>query len=126
MASEARIEIDLSSPEPAYRQVAGQLRALIVNGTLKPDDALPPVRRLAVDLGVHFNTIAEAYRQLAEEGHVEVNQGKAARVVQRAHTKANAATREHFAARLRSLLAEARASGMDREELRKLVEGELT
>jgi len=54
------IRIDLASPVPAYRQIANALRALLVDGTFPIRHPLPTVRRLAVDLGVHHNTVAEA------------------------------------------------------------------
>ena len=68
MPATARIRIDPSSGIPAVRQIADNLRVLLVGGQLAPGAALPPVRRVAVELGVHFNTVAEAYRQLAAEG----------------------------------------------------------
>ncbi|MGO4879595.1 MAG: GntR family transcriptional regulator [Bryobacteraceae bacterium] len=49
------------------RQIVDHLRTLRVEGAVAPSDALPSVRRLAIDLGVHFNTIADAYRALAED-----------------------------------------------------------
>ena len=56
----------MTAAEPVYRQIAAQLRVLIVEGALRPGDALPPVRRVARDLAVHFNTVAEAFRMVAE------------------------------------------------------------
>jgi selenocysteine-specific elongation factor len=52
----------LGSPVPAYRQIANAFRALLVAGSFPVGEPLPTVRQLAVDLGVHHNTIAEAYR----------------------------------------------------------------
>jgi len=68
MAGSARIRIDLNSPVPATRQIADGLRVELVEGRLKPGSGLPSVRRVAMELGVHFNTVAEAYRVLAAEG----------------------------------------------------------
>jgi GntR family transcriptional regulator len=126
MDGEPHIQIDLGSPEPAYRQVAGQVRALIVSGALRPGDTLPGVRRLAMDLGVHFNTVAEAYRQLGEEGLVEVNQGKSARILARRAGPVEAEALARFSGRLRGLLGEMRAAGVSPDEIRRLVEGELS
>jgi GntR family transcriptional regulator len=66
MRQPAQIRLDTSSDTPAYRQVADQLRTIAVEGVVRPGDTLPPIRRLALELGVHFNTIAEAYRVLAQ------------------------------------------------------------
>jgi DNA-binding transcriptional regulator YhcF (GntR family) len=59
------LQIDLSLATPAYEQIASGLRRLLVEGAFRPGDQLPTVRRLAMDLGVHHNTVAEAYRRLA-------------------------------------------------------------
>jgi GntR family transcriptional regulator len=107
-----RIRIDPNSPVPAYRQIVDAIRVLLVGGQLHPGDVLPPVRRLAVDLGVHFNTVGEAYRQLAEEGWLEVRHGRNATVMSRAQPAASDEGLESFRRRLQSLVAEARAAGV--------------
>jgi GntR family transcriptional regulator len=106
------IQIDLDSTTPVNRQIVEQLRLQLVAGGIRPGDALPSVRRLAIDLGVHFNTIADAYRTLAEEGWLDVSQGRAVRVRERATPPASSETRQMFLRRLRQLVAEARASGV--------------
>jgi DNA-binding transcriptional regulator YhcF (GntR family) len=88
---------------------------------------LPPVRQLAADLGVHFNTVAEAYRLLAEEGWLQLRRGRGAAVVDRKTPRANAAAMDGFSRRLRELVAEVRAGGVTSKtiarELRQLAEG---
>src|SRR5450759_754489 len=106
------IQIDLDSTTPVNRQIVEQLRLQLVAGGIRPGDALPSVRRLAIDLGVHFNTVADAYRTLAEEGWLDVSQGRAVRVRERAMPPASSKTRQMFLRRLRQLVAEARASGV--------------
>ncbi|WP_336640328.1 aminotransferase class I/II-fold pyridoxal phosphate-dependent enzyme [Microbacterium sp. USHLN272] len=56
--------------------IADSVRALRDRGTLRPGDALPPVRELAATLGVNRNTAVAAYRQLAQAGLV-VSRGRA-------------------------------------------------
>jgi uncharacterized membrane protein/DNA-binding transcriptional regulator YhcF (GntR family) len=62
------LTIDRSDAVPVYEQVASQIRRLIAGGDLPVGALLPPVRRLAGDLGVGLNTIARAYRALGDEG----------------------------------------------------------
>jgi GntR family transcriptional regulator len=107
-----RIQIDLDSTTPVNRQIVDQLRLHLVAGGIRAGDALPSVRRLAIDLGVHFNTVADAYRTLAEEGWLDVSQGRAVRVRERAVPPASSETRQIFRRRLRQLVAQARASGV--------------
>jgi len=121
------LRIDLHSPVPVYRQIVDGLRILLVNGELKPGDQLPPVRRLALDLDVHFNTVAEAYRTLAGEGWLEIVRRSGAQVVARdAPNRTDPAVAEGFQRRLRELVAEVQARGITRarvaRELRRLAE----
>jgi DNA-binding transcriptional regulator YhcF (GntR family) len=109
----ALLRIDLDSPTPVYRQIVNSLRALLVEGTLKAGDILPPVRQLALDLGVHFNTVAEAYRILAEEGWLNVRRRRGALVVERSLPRpADPAKTEAFTRRVRQLIAEVQSQGM--------------
>jgi GntR family transcriptional regulator len=109
---DATIRIDPRSAAPAYRQIVEQIRTFIVEGILAPGSELPSVRRLAIDLGVHFNTVAEAYRTLAEEGWLEVSHGRPARIRERsAPPQPGKQAEARFRERLRRLIEEMRAEG---------------
>lgn len=127
MKSAASLQIDLESATPVGRQIVDGLRTLLVEQALRPGDDLPSLRRLALDLGVHFNTVAEAYRTLAEEGWLEVTHGRAARVRERRAPRADEQQASGFRKRLRELVAEMRSAGMPTskviEELRVVMEG---
>jgi len=113
MAQNPRIRIDPASGVPAVRQITDSLRVLLVEGRLAPGTALPSVRRVAVELGVHFNTVAEAYRQLAAEGWLDLKHGRGAVVVPRALPAVkNGAWTEDFRNRLRVLMAQMRSQGI--------------
>ena len=106
------LTIDLASSTPVYRQIIDGLRVLFVNRRLAPGDALPPVRRLALDLGVHFNTVAQAYRALAEEGWIQIAGRSGARVIERQAPDAHhAELAADLQRRLGELIAELRARG---------------
>lgn len=119
MSGPPLIRIDLSSPTPAYEQIAGSLRSLLVAGELPPGTGLPPVRQLAIDLAVHFNTVAQAYRILAEEGWLDLRQGRGATVVARAEEMATPAVRAAVSNELNRLVASALTRGVGPAELRK-------
>jgi DNA-binding transcriptional regulator YhcF (GntR family) len=74
------ITIDLDAAMPVYRQIADEIRALIARGSLLDGAELPSVRRLGAAVGVNQNTVAKAYRILADEGLVTMRQGAGARV----------------------------------------------
>lgn len=65
------IVVDPGSPTPPYEQLRRQLVEQIGDGTLAGGAKLPPVRRLAEDLGLAANTVARAYRELEADGFVE-------------------------------------------------------
>lgn len=123
-----RIRIDLSSPVPAYRQIVDCVRVLLVEGALTPGSQLPSVRRLAMELGVHHNTVGEAYRELAGEGWLDLRHGRGATVVSRGAVPSASPERlQDYRNRLRNLIAKMRSEGVPlakiAAELRSLTEG---
>jgi DNA-binding transcriptional regulator YhcF (GntR family) len=112
------IEIHTDSPLPVYRQIADALRHHLVAARLKPGDLLPPVRQLAVDLGVHFNTVAQAYRLLADEGWLDLKRRRGALVLERALPRRRDETRvDALLTRLRDLTAELRSAGVTQTQI---------
>lgn len=67
--------IDPSDAQPLYVQVYEQCKSNIIEGAFPAGDKLPPIRRLADDLGIARNTVEAAYRQLAQEGFVASKPG---------------------------------------------------
>jgi DNA-binding transcriptional regulator YhcF (GntR family) len=124
-----RIRINLNSAMPVYRQICDQVRTAIVEGLLAPGAELPGVRRLAIDLGIHFNTVAQAYRTLGEEGWLEVSQGRTVRVAAGPgrDTVADDDALVEFREQVRHLSAQARGRGISADRLaatlRSLAEG---
>ena len=106
------LRIDLKSTTPVYEQIANGLRAELVAGRFGPGEKLPTVRRLAIDLGVHHNTVAEAYRQLANEGWLELKRHHGATVRERRLPRAGPEAKERFARPLRELVARALGEGL--------------
>jgi GntR family transcriptional regulator len=111
------LRIDLESPVPVYEQLSSGIRSELVAGRLRPGEQLPTVRQLALDLGVHHNTVAEAYRLLAREGWLDLRRGRGALVIARQHPEPNEHARIEFARRLRELAAKAIAEGVPRPEV---------
>ena len=56
------------------------VRALLQSGQLRPGQALPPVRDLAVELDINRNTVAAAYKRLSAAG-IAVTQGRLGTII---------------------------------------------
>lgn len=116
------ITIDEADARPIYVQVAEEIKALIARGELAEGAPLPPVRQLAADLGVNLNTVATAYRELQEEGLVNIRHGAGAVVASRtARDKSEEALRKPLRAALTGLVL----AGLPRVEIMNLVQSEL-
>lgn len=113
MPKTPQLRIDPNSTVPAVRQISDGLRILLVEGELAPGTELPSVRRVAMELGVHFNTVAESYRQLASEGWIDQKHGRGAIVISRsAPAEAESGRLAEFRQRLRGLVAQMRSEGV--------------
>ena len=122
------ISIDLNSPVPVYRQIVDAIRHLLVDRALEPGDQLPTVRQLATDLAVHFNTVAQAYRVLSDEGWLDLKRKRGATILDRRQPDAPSKERQnHSLRRLKELTAQLRAEGIPARQiahqLRKLADG---
>jgi GntR family transcriptional regulator len=116
------LQIDLSLPVPAYGQIASGLRRLLVEGAFRAGDQLPTVRRLAMDLGVHHNTVAEAYRLLAGEGWLDLRRGRGATVREKPPARRDPHARARFGRGLKELVAKAITEGVPRAALSEEIE----
>ena len=61
---------------PIYEQIKQQVKAAILSGELKEDEALPSLRTLAKDLKISVITTMKAYELLEQQGLVTAVQGK--------------------------------------------------
>ncbi len=119
MKREPQLIIDTASNVPVYRQVVDNLRSLLVEGALKPGDSLPTVRELGFELGIHFNTVAEAYRLLAAEGWLELKRHRGAVVIERTAPAQQPESAKAFSRSLRQLVAQVRADGLSTTAIKK-------
>jgi len=111
-----QIRVILDSPTPVYRQIVDAIRSFCVAGSLAPGARLPTVRELASSLGVHFNTVAEAYRVLSDEGWVAIEGRRGVTVLDRERPRTpNATASADEASRLRHFIAELHGKGFSKD-----------
>ena len=110
------ITIDPSDPAPLHEQIAAAVRRAVAGGDLAPHERLPGARDLADAIDVNVNTVLRAYRELRDEGLLELRRGRGATVTDRG------VDRGRVLEAVDRLVAEARRVGMDTDEILRLVE----
>lgn len=116
--------LDPRLPTPLYAQIAERVRVAMASGELMAGDALPSVRTLATRLRVNPATVVQAYRDLEQEGLVDMRQGAGSFVADVAPER-RARSRAASAKKLvRDLLAEAARQGVSADELRRAFDDE--
>jgi len=113
------LRVDLGSTQPLHEQLAGQVRAAIAAGDVKPGERLPPARELAASLDVNVHTLLRALQTLRDEGLVEMRRGRGTTIADAAVD--SAAVHQHA----RSLVDAARSLGMSDDEILTTVKAQL-
>lgn len=64
------ISIDYTDRTPIYEQIVQSIERLIALGILQPEEKLPSVRSLGIELSTNHNTIQKAYALLEQRGTI--------------------------------------------------------
>ena len=81
---------------PIYRQLRDRVVAMILDGVLKPGDALPSVRQVAADFQLNPITVSKGYQELVDEQLVEKRRGLGMYVTDGARAALMKSERERF------------------------------
>lgn len=90
------VNIQWSDGAPIYRQLKERVIAMMLDGVLKPGDALPSVRQVAADYQLNPITVSRAYQELADEALVEKRRGLGMFVTDEASKKLLSNERDRF------------------------------
>ncbi|HUH90067.1 MAG TPA: GntR family transcriptional regulator [Lysobacter sp.] len=85
-----------SDGAPIYRQLKERVVAMMLDGVLKPGDALPSVRQVAADYQLNPITVSRAYQELVDEALVEKRRGLGMYMTEGAAKKLLASERTRF------------------------------
>ena len=118
--------IEFSDGLAIYEQIVRQVKYAVAGGALKPGELVPSVRELARELAINPNTVARAYRELQRDRVIETVRGTGLEVASGAAERCRNERIKLIRARLKQVLAEAKRSGLNGDELRALVDKELT
>lgn len=117
------MEIVISSnvDKPIYEQIVSQIKGQIMDGHLRPGEAIPSMRTLAKSIHVSVLTVQKAYEQLQKDGFIEMTIGRGSFVS--AHNKdfILEEKRRQVESYLQLAANTARESGIALEDLQKLL-----
>jgi len=111
---------------PIYLQLMEQIRHAIGTGALRPGEQLPGIRPMAEELVINPNTVAKAYRELEHEGVIELRHGSGAFVSENAGARKVTDKLRAGQVVVAAAIERLRARGVSDEEIRRLVEAELS
>lgn len=120
--SHMKIIINHSSMQPIYEQITDQIKAMIIDGTLKEEEMLPSVRTLAKELKISALTVKKAYDFLEEEGFVVTVHGKGSFIAKNNQGLLMEERKREIETELEEVIRKARISGLSEEEIRELFE----
>jgi DNA-binding transcriptional regulator YhcF (GntR family) len=97
----------------------------LASGLYPPGCRLPTSRELAAELGVHRNTVAKAYKSLAELGLIATTPGRGTFAAARVEPDNRRLHGQHVRDRLADAVLRARRANLDEAELRRLIDEEI-
>ena len=119
-------DIEPDGPVPIYEQIVSQVIYSVAAGALGPGLTIPSVRELAERLLVNPNTVARAFQELERAGVVTARRGRGMEVTAEAPALCRGRRQELVRERIRAALREAASSALTPEQIRKIVDEELT
>jgi GntR family transcriptional regulator len=109
---------DWNDSAPIYKQLKERVIGMLLDGALKPGDALPSVRQIAADYQLNPITVSRAYQELVDDQLVEKRRGIGMYVTEGASEKLLASERERFVREeWPAMVARIRRLGLDLDEL---------
>ena len=115
------ITISMADGVPIYRQIVNQIKYLVASGLLQPDEELPPIRTLALQLKVTPNTIVKAYGELEISGVIHKRRGAGTYVSEGRQQMARRERQRIIEQRIDALLAEAHQLNFAADDILRMV-----
>lgn len=90
------MSVNWNDQTPIYRQLKQRVLGMMLDGLLKPGDALPSVRQVAAEYQLNPITVLKAYQELVDEELVEKRRGVGMYMTESAFDKLLANERQRF------------------------------
>lgn len=115
------ISLDLKSSKPIYEQIVEQTKYNVMKGYLKPGDAIPSVRKLALELKITPGTVAKAYQELERQEIIETIRGKGTFIAREIRLEEDKKRLINVKRQLNSVIMELKMMGYDKKMVVQLV-----
>jgi len=119
------VRVERDSSVPISSQIADQIRAQCLSGSLGPGARLPSVRQLARDLAVNQNTVLRVYERLVAENLIELRHGDGTFVSDSVPKWRLKRQRDRLAEEFLRVVNEGRMLGITDDDLRSLLDDSL-
>ena len=116
-----KLIIQHSTMTPIYEQLVEQIKAAIIQGSVKENDPLPSVRSLAKELKISALTVKKAYDVLEQEGMIVTVHGKGSFIQAVNPAVKREEQLKSIQEELESIVNKARVAGISDEELKELL-----
>ena len=105
------------------QQIIEQIKFNVMKGYLKPGDAIPSVRKLALELKITPGTVSKAYQELERQQIIETIRGKGTFIAGEIVLKPDEGKLQAVKKNLQTELMELKLMGYDREMIVELIKG---
>jgi GntR family transcriptional regulator len=112
--------VDSHSHIPIYEQIVEHICGAVAAGVYRPEEMLPSIRALSLDLVVNPNTVQRAYQELERQGLVYMRKGLGVFVAKNGDTSAQRCSEAAVRARLAQAIQLARAANLSAEQFEAL------
>lgn len=114
------ITLDYSDSRPIYEQIVEKYKLLILKGVLAPDEQMPSVRNLAMDISTNPNTVQKAFAELERQGFIYSVKGRGNFVAKNPALLDE--RKRQIAMQIAEKMREAASIGIPKQEMLKAVE----
>lgn len=115
------ITLDFKGSKPIYEQIVEQMKFAVMKGYLKPMDAIPSVRKLALELKITPGTVAKAYQELERQHIIMTIWGKGTFIADEISIEPDEAKLKEIRKQLATEMVELKMMGYDRNRIVELV-----
>ncbi len=115
------ITLDFKGNKPIYEQITEQMKFDVMKGYLQPGDAIPSVRKLALELKITPGTVAKAYQELERQHIIMTIRGKGTFIADEISIEPDEAKLKEIRKQLATEMVELKMMGYDRNRIVELV-----